>query len=399
MKRPLPVFASPRITHDDEICPTDLREHEERWSHMSRLAGSHKQDDTVLRLHRHNMSPLSLQSGIPPQLASRIIELHLGDANNLPEWLDVISTKFFNLQHLYIDKDDTTEAGRIRRLYILYRIPHLLTMNGRSVTELERSLARPNSPNGMIVGRYDWIPEETQVKHGDDVQVSLHGVVKRVPADMPEETGSHSQETNTIVRSRALIQYSRSLESAYRIMKVPSPSLLMTEDDEQSMSTTAFAAGLVICSRNPKYVAMGEETSAFRFHKIRSKNLDIDSTPHDERKPLEQTTEQIQLLDDTNDTTPPSSRPSTPETPLLPRMSPAQALSPFPRTFRSHSNDVAKDLPSPIAPRHRPPPVPGRPVTKKLQTNRVTERWKGKKLIARAAPSILDEDSTSEEGE
>ena len=99
--RPLPSFSSPRISHDDGTIPTDLKLHAERWSHMSRLAGAHQQDDTVLRIPRTNMAPRSLQSGIPPQLASRIAEVHLGSVTNLPEWLDVLSTHFTNVQHLH----------------------------------------------------------------------------------------------------------------------------------------------------------------------------------------------------------------------------------------------------------------------------------------------------------
>lgn len=336
--RPLPSFSSPRISHDDGTIPTDLKLHAERWSHMSRLAGAHQQDDTVLRIPRTNMAPRSLQSGIPPQLASRILEVHLGTVTNLPEWLDVLSTHFTNVQHLFLDKDDTTEAGRIRRLYILYRLPHLLTMDGRPVTDLERSLARPVSPNGLPVARNNWIPEEQE--HGDDVHVSMEGVVQTIMANVipSEESTSLIEPSQQIERSRDLIHYSKSMESAYRIVKVPSCLMMKTYENPVELG---------VCSKIQQNLALDEETPT----------LTLPTTqPHYVMKlPIE------------ND---------------VDRCLPTSLSSPF----RGPQKE------STLAKRSWPPLVPGRTIVAKT-----TPRWRRTKKSARFGHSMLDEDSTSDD--
>jgi hypothetical protein len=470
MKRPLPVYSSPRITHDDEtILSTGgrrLQEHEERWSHMSHLAGSHQQDQQVLKLtQRHNMSPLALASGVPPQVASRIVELHLGPVDNLPEWLDVIFHKFTNLQHLYLDKDDATEAGRIRRLYILYRLPLLLTMDGRPVTQLERSLARPTSPNGLAVAKHDWIPrDEPAEPHGDAVQVSLHGVVQMIPADdIPHneiEPPPPPPQRPAANYSHELIHYSKSLESAYRIVNLlpgPSSVCMISQDDQHQPcmpTTTAFEAtcstmskevmapqddtgrtvplaktnssilfeGLSLCTTNEKYLAFGEDTTTLQLSKATSTSTSsttatATTTTTAATTDLEDTMKQLQLTDKRK---PPaatqvqkSSRPTTPEPPLQTlapstpekvRRSPARSLSsPFPMQFRAPKVVLVvaePELDTRTRMAKRPPPVPGREIQKPPTPNRLLGRWRGKKQVARAGRSMMDEgDSTSDDEE
>lgn len=336
--RPLPSFSSPRISHDDGTIPTDLKLHAERWSHMSRLAGAHQQDDTVLRIPRTNMAPRSLQSGIPPQLASRIAEVHLGSVTNLPEWLDVLSTHFTNVQHLFLDKDDTTEAGRIRRLYILYRLPHLLTMDGRPVTDLERSLARPVSPNGLPVAQNDWIPEEQE--HGDAVHVSMEGVVQTVLANVipSEEASSLTEPPQRIDSSRDLVQYSKSMESAYRIVKVPSCLTIQTYENPVELAD---------CLMIQQNLEPDEEITTVTLPMTQSHI--VMNTPME------------------NDVT---------------RCLPRSISSPF----RGPQKE------STTAKRSWPPLVPGRTVVAKT-----TPRWRRTKQNARSGHSMLDEDSTSDD--
>ncbi len=56
------------------------------------------------------------------------------------------------------------ESERMRRLYILYRLPDLISINGKLVTEEERSLARPMSPSGHKVNRQEWLTQAMAVK-------------------------------------------------------------------------------------------------------------------------------------------------------------------------------------------------------------------------------------------
>lgn len=202
---------------------------------MSNQAGAHQQPSNVLDLTQRQMScPEALKWGVPPQTAARIQTLHLSlhDTEDLlPEWLDILSSMFFHLEHLYILEPTCStpcasprgsEMLRMRRLYILYRLPGLQTIDGKAVTELERSLARPDTPNGQRVKRDEWLPQESlmdnldddeeeedessanenqnpervsrrshkyrhrhhvSVKHGDVVEVSLQGAVRRVHVD------------------------------------------------------------------------------------------------------------------------------------------------------------------------------------------------------------------------
>jgi hypothetical protein len=462
MKRPLPVYSSPRITHDDEtILSTGgrrLQEPDERWSHMSHLAGSHQQDREVLKLNtapRHlNMSPLALASGVTPQVASRIVELHLGSVEHLPEWLDVLVHKFTNLQHLYLDKDDFTEAGRIRRLYILYRLPHLITMDGRPVTQLERSLARPTSPNGLAVAKHDWIPQDEPADpHGDAVQVSLHGVVQMIPLDdIPHnemEPSSPPPQPPPPNHSHELIHYSKSLESAYRIvnrMQMPEPSnvcmssreydqpcipttvskeVMALQDDSsrqvQLPKTHSSILCLSLCTTNEKYYAFGEDTMTMQLSKASSTSSNTETTTTTAATPLlEDTMKQLPSMTQVPTTMqdPTLLRPATPElqpttrlppsTPESTRRSPARSLSsPFPIQFRAPK---VVEVVVPVAEpevnagttrmTHRPPPVPGREIQMPPIPHRLFGRWRGTKQVARTGRSMMDEgDSTSEEEE
>jgi hypothetical protein len=178
-------YTSPRIELDDtQIFPSSpvkrhsLKTIEDRWNYVGEQAGSHRQDSTVLHVSRRHMTPSVLKAGVPPQVANRIKELHLRleqAEDMLPEWLDVIAQKFTNLEHLYLARDTPTNANakaakpagldspsnqptRLRRLYILYRLPHLASIDGVAVTKSERRLARPDDPNGQRVSKEEWVP-------------------------------------------------------------------------------------------------------------------------------------------------------------------------------------------------------------------------------------------------
>jgi hypothetical protein len=165
------IFTSPRcIMSDDQIFPTNkglFTSKETRWKQISELAGQHRQDGSVLTISR-NLTPQSLKSGVTSQMGSRVRRLNLWFNHNqdiLPEWLDVIATLFPNLEHLTFSEDylfpdeDTMVSSRMRRLYVLYRLPDLLSIDEMPVTKKERQLARPNDPNGEQVEREDWVKD------------------------------------------------------------------------------------------------------------------------------------------------------------------------------------------------------------------------------------------------
>ena len=51
------------------------------------------------------------------------------------------------------------ESERMKRLYILYRMPNLVSINGQIVTEEERKLSKPISPSGKKVKRQEWLTQ------------------------------------------------------------------------------------------------------------------------------------------------------------------------------------------------------------------------------------------------
>ena len=172
------VFDSPRlITEDDEIfCAPEThslyKESEQRWQMISEAAGSHRQDGSRLVIPR-NMNPTTLKCGIVSQFVGRrVIRLWLSlDSNDdiLPQWLDTIIELFPNLQELDLFQDslflavkegELDPSERIQRLYILYRMPHLLCIDGRAITPEERELARPSTPGGARVHPQDWMHKD-----------------------------------------------------------------------------------------------------------------------------------------------------------------------------------------------------------------------------------------------
>ena len=236
-------YTSPRCElEDDEVLPSQsLEDHDERWRHMMQQAGSHQQDGTVLDLTNRPTTPQALKVGVPPQVARRIQELHVNfhSSYSLPEWLDVVCLLFSQLQHLYTrakyeDAEEVSkETARMRRLYILYRMPHLLSIDGTNVTLVERQLARPSSPNGYKVKREDWVSDEAiedassdddssvLQHHGDAVEVNLFGVVKRVSADPPKEEFDEPElvkpyEPKPVAEVKSV---TKSVEQAHRSMQ------------------------------------------------------------------------------------------------------------------------------------------------------------------------------------
>jgi hypothetical protein len=171
------VYDSPRlVTDDNEIFPSPethalYQDSEQRWQQISEAAGFHRQDGSRLVI-RPNMNPTTLRCGIVSQFVGRRVHrlsLWLDDEEDiLPHWLDTIVDLFPNLQELYLFQDslpnekDIAVSARMRRLYILYRIPHLLSIDGEAVQPAERELARPSTPSGARVQQNDWMHEDDE---------------------------------------------------------------------------------------------------------------------------------------------------------------------------------------------------------------------------------------------
>lgn len=275
-----------------------LQDHKDRWQHMSELAGPHKQDDLTLKFDRP-IAPMAFKSGVPSQVAARIETLHIATQSNLPEWLDVLSSTCFALQHLYLhlvpplspvhshDRHDSGspishEAARMQRLYILYRLPDLKSIDGDEVTDLERQLARPDTPNGERVNPREWLCDDDPLlphddsqddaddRLGDVVEVSLYGVVKRVAADPPHESFEEPewdlpyqpQEQRNAYRGKE--RKSREVDATTQ-----TPALLPSEVSEDEASgepatPTGYLARFsplnTLCTRSEKYLPMEDHS-------------------------------------------------------------------------------------------------------------------------------------------
>ena len=310
----LPRFKSPRceptgmttttgsVTAPDTLQLTrPLQDHKDRWQHMSELAGPHKQDDLILKFDRP-IAPMAFKTGVPSQLASRVETLHIATQSNLPEWLDVLSSTCFALQHLHLrllptlppghshDKHDSGgptshDAARMQRLYILYRLPDLKSIDGDEVTDLERQLARPDTPNGERVNPREWLcddepllphedSEDADDRLGDVVEVSLYGVVKRVAADPPQESFDEPEwdvpyQPEQRHSSRGKGRNSPDLHTTTRDATNPSPALLPSEVSEDEATgelatptsyLSRFSPLHTLCTRSEKYLPMEDHS-------------------------------------------------------------------------------------------------------------------------------------------
>ena len=205
-------FESPRLEKtDSQLFPatnsSNGADPTKQWQSVTEQAGQHQQDGSVLFLRPSINSPQVLKCGVTTQAAARVKELHAKvTGNNMPEWMDAIANKFPNLEHLHLaqrtDEERENEvrksvrttrvssilesvsedldeeeirlaaehSDRLKRLYILYRIPDLISIDGARVTTEERRLAKPNDPNGHKVDANEWVQRH---KEGEDIRISL----------------------------------------------------------------------------------------------------------------------------------------------------------------------------------------------------------------------------------
>lgn len=171
---------------------------EGRWQAMAQLAGDHSQDPRLLDLTNRALPPEALKFGVPPKVAAVVEDFRydgiIAGKHNLPSFLDLVADLFPKLLRLnlkggkdrrhsanmntapgerkYIEDgidpalqrklDATTAAAeketvRMRRLYILYRLPKLEVIDDLPVSVEERNLARPSPRAGYRVRKDDWL--------------------------------------------------------------------------------------------------------------------------------------------------------------------------------------------------------------------------------------------------
>ena len=251
-------YTSPRIELPDaKLFPSSpvkrnsLQSVDDRWQTMSEQAGSHRQDSSVLHVSRRHMTPEVLKAGVLPKVAIRIRELHLRleqAEDMLPEWLDVIAHKFQNLEHLVLMRDDNdnddddeggaasqaTQPSRLRRLYILYRLPHLKSIDHVPVTKSERRLARPDDPNGQrIAAKDEWYPHPLgggggggNKKNGKKSKDRRTSSSKQPPEynDDDDDDDNPSKATEKFVVCDSEEGYELDLELADAIQRITAPS-------------------------------------------------------------------------------------------------------------------------------------------------------------------------------
>jgi hypothetical protein len=176
-----------------------LMTHNQRWKFQSQLCGNHAVPIHVLDLSRREVSPETLKFGVTPQTAFAITDLtfnsNILSKYNLPSLLDTVVELFPNLEHLSFINDlkdcDSSEeyeeeglvysadepddvkptslsvkvfvpnldkinlgsaekyrkdqAQYMQRLYILYRIPRLKSINRKLVSDEEYRFACPST--------------------------------------------------------------------------------------------------------------------------------------------------------------------------------------------------------------------------------------------------------------
>ena len=189
-----PSTPNPNAKDSRLITPQD------RWKAMSALAGSHKQSLEVLDLSNRSLPAQALKYGVPRKTAESVTVLRYdgnlvgeGDdgTNDLPAFLDIVVQLFPRLQHLSLRNNPCSpgnsaspvretklpakvdpklkskldaaidaanrEQRRIQRLYIIYRLPDLLSIDEEPVSDEDRHLARPQRPSGTPVKKDQWL--------------------------------------------------------------------------------------------------------------------------------------------------------------------------------------------------------------------------------------------------
>ena len=172
-------FTSPRCNSgdDDDNDNNDKNSHntnyfpsapfgseEKRWEWISLQAGSHCQDWSYLSVNGCRIEAKSLGGGMTKYVSHRVRNLHLKLSRwetCLVDWIDVISFHFVNLENLTItierntsknkkgeekvekEEEEDQFSQRVRRLYVIYRLPKLKCFDDSVISAEERNFLYP----------------------------------------------------------------------------------------------------------------------------------------------------------------------------------------------------------------------------------------------------------------
>mmetsp|Transcript_30293 Transcript_30293/g.88593 ORF Transcript_30293/g.88593 Transcript_30293/m.88593 type:complete len:610 (+) Transcript_30293:107-1936(+) len=214
----------------------------DRWKAMSELAGSHKQSLEVLDLSNRSLPVQALKFGVPRKTAESVTDLRYdgnlvgegNDGNNdLPAFLDIVVQLFPRLQHLSLRNNPcspgnsmggaspmreaklpanvdpklkskldaaidaaTREQRRMQRLYIIYRLPDLLSIDDKSVSDVERQMARPLNPSGTPVNQQQWLTKAmapVNVDVGVGIGFDADDMKVKIPASDLDQDDAESE--------------------------------------------------------------------------------------------------------------------------------------------------------------------------------------------------------------
>ena len=262
-----PPTPNPNANDAKLITPQD------RWKAMSALAGSHKQSLEVLDLSNRSLPAQALKYGVPRKTAESVTVLRydgnlVGEGNDgtndLPAFLDIVVQLFPRLQHLSLrnnpcspgnDTGGTSpmreaklpanvdpklkskldaaidaanrEQRRIQRLYIIYRLPDLLSIDEQPVSDEERHLARPQRPSGTPVKKDQWLtkamaPVDVDIGGADFVSDDMKPKLRASDLDqddagsemiVPSEAGG-TPRSSVEVSMDGLVNYMRTEDKA-----------------------------------------------------------------------------------------------------------------------------------------------------------------------------------------
>ena len=289
-----PPTPNPNAKDSRLITPKD------RWKAMSELAGSHKQSLEVLDLSNRSLPAQALKYGVPRKTAESVTVLRYdgnlvgeGDdgTNDLPAFLDIVVQLFPRLQHLSLQNNPCSpgnsrggaspvreaklpanvdpklkskldaaidaanrEQRRIQRLYIIYRLPGLLSIDEEPVSDEERHLARPQRPAGTPVKKDQWLtkamaPVDVDVGGSDFVSNDMKPKLRVGDLDqddaesemiVPSEAGG-TPRSSVEVSMDGLVNYMRTEDKATNPKDKKKSSVAFSSDSKKVTPTVRQA--------------------------------------------------------------------------------------------------------------------------------------------------------------
>ena len=287
-----PPTPNPNAKDSRLITPQD------RWKAMSALAGSHKQSLEVLDLSNRSLPAQALKYGVPRKTAESVTVLRydgnlVGDdgTDDLPAFLDIVVQLFPRLQHLSLRNNPCSpgndmgsaspvreaklpanvdpklkskldaaidaanrEQRRIQRLYIIYRLPDLLSIDEEPVSDEERHLARPQRPAGTPVKKDQWLtkamaPVDIDVGGSDFVSNDMKPKLRVGDLDqddaesemiVPSEAGG-TPRSSVEVSMDGLVNYMRTEDKATNPKDKKKSSVAFSSDSKKVTPTVRQA--------------------------------------------------------------------------------------------------------------------------------------------------------------